>query len=283
MTGTAASAAPRRSLGRFVITLLVIVAATYALLVGLLFTFQRSLLYPANPFRPAPAELGVPEMQVVTLRTRDGLDLVGWYAPPRGDRATIVSFHGNGDFVGANADFARQLIDRGFGVLLASYRGYSGNPGTPSESGLYEDGRAALDFVETRGGRVILQGFSLGSGVAVQLATERKVAGLILEAPFTSVVDVAAAAYPFVPVRFLMFDRFDSRAKIALIVVPVLITHGTLDEVIPAVQFDHLYAAITAPKTRAVIEGATHVDLARHGSGRAALRFIERLEAATPR
>jgi fermentation-respiration switch protein FrsA (DUF1100 family) len=255
------------------------IAAAYLLGVGALFTFQRSLLYPANQFRPAPAQLGVPEMQVVTLRTRDGLDLVAWYAPPQVGRVTVVSFHGNGDFVGANANFARQLIDRGFGVLLASYRGYSGNPGSPSEDGLYEDGRAAMDFVEARGTRVVLQGFSLGSGVAVQLATERKVAGLILEAPFTSAVDVGAAAYPIVPVRWLMHDRYDSLAKIAVIDAPILVTHGTRDEVVPAEQFDRLYDAIKAPKSRAVIDGATHVDLARHGSGRAALRFVEQLDA----
>jgi fermentation-respiration switch protein FrsA (DUF1100 family) len=267
-------------MGRRVISFITTVIAAYVLVVGLLFAMQRILLYPANQFRPAPAQLGVPEMQVVTLRTRDGLDLVGWYAPPKDGRVTIVSFHGNADFVGANAEFARQLINRGFGVLLASYRGYSGNAGSPSEAGLYEDGRAAMDFLESRGARVVLQGFSLGSGVAVQLATERKVAGLILEAPFTSAVDVAAAAYPFVPVRWLMLDRYDSLAKVTGIAVPVLVTHGTHDEVVPAYQFDRLYDAIKAPKSRAVFQGATHVDLARHGSGRAALGFVERLDAA---
>jgi fermentation-respiration switch protein FrsA (DUF1100 family) len=273
---------PRRSIARVMLTYLLLAAAGYVLLLGLLFVFQRTLLYPANQYRPTPAQLGLPQMQVVVLRTADGLDLVGWYAPPRGERITVVSFHGNGDFIGANAEFARQLIDRGNGVLLTSYRGYSGNPGRPSEQGLYEDGRAALDFVERARARVVLQGFSLGSGVAVQLATERKVAGLILEAPFTSAVDVAAAAYPFVPVRLLMRDRFESIAKIAAIDVPVLVTHGTRDEVVPAEQFDRLYEAIRAPKMRAVFDGATHVDLARHGSGRAALRFIDAIEAGQP-
>jgi fermentation-respiration switch protein FrsA (DUF1100 family) len=271
---------PQPSMGRRMVTFIAAVAAAYLLGVGALFTFQRSMMYPANQYRPAPAQLGVPEMQVVTLRTRDGLDLIGWYAPPRGERVTVVFFHGNGDFVGAYSGLARQLIDRGFGVLLTSYRGYSGNPGSPTEEGLYDDGRAALDFTEARKARVVLQGFSLGSGVAVQLATERKVAGLILEAPFTSAVDVGAAAYPFVPVRWLMHDRFDNMAKIGAIDAPILVTHGTRDEVVPARQFDELYDAIRAPKSRAVIEGATHVDLARNGSGRAALRFIEQVDAA---
>jgi fermentation-respiration switch protein FrsA (DUF1100 family) len=270
----------RRPLALSLVAILSFAALIYVAVVALLFFYQRDFLFPGNSYRPSPAQLGVPEMQQVTLRTRDGLDLIAWYAPPRGDRVTLVSFHGNYDFIGADAGLARQLIDRGNGVLLTSYRGYSGNPGWPSEEGLYEDGRAALDFVARPGARVVLQGFSLGSGVAVQLATERPVDGLILEAPYTSTVDVAAAAFPWVPVRFLMRDRFDSVSKIAAIKVPVLLTHGTQDEVIPADQFDRLYAAIRGPKTRAVFDGATHADLARHGISDAALRFIESIEAA---
>lgn len=261
------------------ITMIAAIAAVYGLFVGNLFLFQRSLLYPASQYRPLPAQLSVPDMEVITLRTRDGLDLVGWYAAPHGSRATVVSFHGNGDFIGAHAAFARLLMERGYGVLLMSYRGYSGNPGAPTEAGLYADGRAAMDFLEARDARIVLHGFSLGAAVAVQMASERKVAGLILEAPFTAAVDVAASAYPFVPVHWLMHDRFDILAKVGVIRAPVLVTHGTRDEVVPASQFDRLYAAFTGPKSRVAIEGATHNDLARHGSGRAAIEFLERVEA----
>jgi fermentation-respiration switch protein FrsA (DUF1100 family) len=262
---------------RRMITAIALAAGIYALLVGNLFVFQRSLLYPANQYRPVPAAMRVPELQVVTLRTRDGLDLVAWYGAPRAGKPTVVSFHGNGDFIGAGAPLARLLLDRGYGVLLTSYRGYSGNPGAPTEAGLYEDGRAAMDFVEARGAVVVVHGFSLGSGVAVQMATERKVAAMILDAPFTAAVDVAASAYPFVPVHLLMHDRFDSLAKIGTLTVPVLVTHGTHDEVVPAAQFDRLYDAIKGPKTRHTIDGATHTDLWQRGSGAAAIAFLERL------
>jgi fermentation-respiration switch protein FrsA (DUF1100 family) len=264
---------------RPVITVVAIAAGLYVLLVGNLFVFQRSMLYPANQYRPAPAAMQVPELQVVTLRTRDGLDLIAWYGAPRAGKPTVVSFHGNGDFIGANSGFARLLLDRGYGVLLTSYRGYSGNPGAPTEEGLYDDGRAAMDFVEARGAVVVLHGFSLGSGVAVQMATERKVAAMILEAPFTAAVDVAASAYPFVPVHLLMHDRFDSLAKLGAIAVPVLVTHGTRDEVVPAAQFDRIYEAIRGQKTRNRIEGASHNDLWQRGSGEAAIAFLERLSA----
>jgi uncharacterized protein len=266
-----------RSAVRSMITAVVVVVGIYALFVGNLFVFQRSLLYPANQYRPAPAEMRVPELQVVTLRTRDGLDLLAWYGAARDGKATVVSFHGNGDFIGANAAFARLLLDRGYGVLLTSYRGYSGNPGAPTEAGLYDDGRAAMDFLESRGAVIVLHGFSLGSAVAVQMAVERKVAGMILDAPFTAAVDVAASAYPFVPVHLLMRDRFDSLAKIGAINVPVLVTHGTHDEVVPAAQFDRIYEAIQGPKMRVAVDGATHNDLWHRGGGAPAIAFLDRL------
>jgi fermentation-respiration switch protein FrsA (DUF1100 family) len=251
-----------------------VVVLIYGLLIGNLFVFQRSLLYPANQYRPSPAMMQVPELQVVTLRTRDGLDLVAWYGAPHEGKPTVLSFHGNGDFIGANAAFARLLLDRGYGVLLTSYRGYSGNPGSPTEAGLYDDGRAAMDFLEARRAAIVLHGFSLGSAVAVQMATERKVSGLILDAPFTAAVDVAASAYPFVPVHLLMHDRFDSLAKIGAITVPIFVTHGTRDEVVPAAQFDRIYEAIKGPKTRRRVEGATHNDLWQRGGGEPAIAFL---------
>jgi hypothetical protein len=257
-----------------------IAAGVYALLVANLFVFQRSLLYPANRYHPTPAAMRVPDMQPVTLRTRDGLDLVAWYGAPRDGKPTVLSFHGNGDFIGAHAAFARLLLDRGYGALLTSYRGYSGNPGSPTETGLYDDGRAAMDFLEARGATIVVHGFSLGSGVAVQMATERKVAGMILDAPFTSAADVAASAYPFVPVHMLMHDHFDNLAKIGALSVPVLVTHGTRDEVVPADQFDRIYEAVRGPKTRNRVEGATHNDLWQRGGGGAALGFLDRLGEA---
>jgi fermentation-respiration switch protein FrsA (DUF1100 family) len=159
-------------------------------------------------------------------------------------------------------------------VLLTSYRGYSGNPGSPTEAGLYDDGRAAMDFLEARRGAIVVHGFSLGSAVAVQMATERKVSGLILDAPFTAAVDVAASAYPFVPVHLLMHDRFDNLAKIGAITVPIFVTHGTRDEVVPAAQFDRIYEAIKGPKTRRRVEGATHNDLWQRGGGEPAIAFL---------
>lgn len=259
------------------LTLAAWLVGVYVALLGALYLMQRSLLFPASQFRPAPAQRGVSEMQVINVRTRDGLDLVAWYHPAPAGRLTVLSFHGNGAFIGVHADLARKLIDAGYGVLLASYRGYSGNPGSPSEAGLYDDGRAAMDFLVARNAPVVLHGASLGAAVAVQLATERPVRGLIAETPFTSAADVAAAVYFWMPVRLLMRDPFESLAKYAVLQAPVLLIHGTRDEVVPAAQFDRVYAAITAPKRRVVIDGASHNDLWDHDGGRAALSFLDAL------
>ncbi len=264
---------------RGVLTFLVAIAGAYALLVAGMYGFQRSLVFPASQFRAVPARMTVPEMSVVSVRTSDGLDLAAWYHPAPPGRFTILSFHGNGDFLGAHAPFARKLIESGYGVMLASYRGYSGNPGAPDEAGLYRDGRAAMDFLEGRGARVVLHGFSLGAAVAMRLASERSVAGVILEAPFTAAVDVAAAAYPFVPIRLLMWDRFESLEAARSLRMPVMVTYGSRDEVVPHAQFDRLYAAIGAPKMRHVVESASHNDLWLRGGGRAAFDFLRRLEA----
>lgn len=264
---------------RGVLTFLVAIAGAYALLIGGMYGFQRSLVFPASQVRATPAQMAVPEMAVVRLRTDDGLDLAAWYRPAPPGRLTVLSFHGNGDFLGAHAPFARKLIDAGYGVMLASYRGYSGNPGSPSEDGLYRDGRAAMDYLEGRGTRIVLHGFSLGAAVAMRLASERPVEGIIVEAPFTGAVDVAAAAYPFVPVRLLMWDRFETLEAARSLRVPVMVTYGSRDEVVPHAQFDRFYAAIAAPKMRHVVDGASHNDLWQRGGGRAALEFLRRLDA----
>lgn len=259
------------------LTVLLTLIGLYLVLLAALYVMQRPLLFPASQYRPTPAERGVGEMQVVTLRTRDNVELVAWYSPPRAGHLTVLSFHGNGAFIGAHADLARKLIDAGYGVLLASYRGYSGNAGSPSEVGLYEDARAAMDFLIARDAQVVLHGASLGAAVAVQLATERSVHGLIVETPFTAAADVAASVYFWVPVRLLMRDPFETLAKYAALRMPVLVLHGTRDEVIPSSQFDRVYAAITAPKRRVVIDGAGHNDLWHHDGGQAALAFLDAL------
>jgi hypothetical protein len=161
---------------------------------------------------------------------------------------------------------------------MLEYRGYGGNPGSPSETGLYADGAAALDFLDHQGimpNRLVLYGESLGSGVAVRMAGQHEIAGLILEAPFTSVAQVAQYHYPFVPASLLVRDRFDSLSRIRAVKVPILILHGGRDTVIPMRFGRALLDAAPGPKEGWFAPEAGHGDLARFGALDAVAVFLE--------
>jgi fermentation-respiration switch protein FrsA (DUF1100 family) len=261
-------------------TALELVAAAYLVLGGLMFAFQRRLLYYPDRARPIPALHEAADMSVVEARTADGLALAAWYRPPADPAAPVIlHFHGNAGHIGDRARLVRRYLDAGFGVLLAEYRGYGGNPGRPSEAGLYADGRAALDFVRQRGvplERIVLYGESLGTGVAVRLASETKIGALVLEAPFTSAVDIGASAYRFVPVRWLMLDRFESAKRIGTVASPVLILHGEADATIPVGHGRRLLALAREPKEGRFYAGAGHSDLHDFGIADAVIGFLAR-------
>ena len=261
-----------------------LVVAGYVALVGGMYTFQRSLLYVPSQSVPSPAESGVPEMTVVELETADGLRLMSWYRPAAEGRETLVYFHGNGGHIGYRGTKVRPYLDAGYGMLLVSYRGYGGNPGSPTEDGLYADGRAAMVFLAAEGvepAQTVVYGESLGTGVAVQMALDQAQSGkplsaVVLEAPFTSTVDAGANHYPWLPVRWLMKDRFDSQSKIAGIQAPLLVVHGGRDRVVPFGLGEALYATAVAPKESLWIPEAGHNDLEAFGATEKVLEFIKR-------
>ncbi len=251
----------------------------YLLVLGYLYVFQRQLLYFPDRSRPQLgllAQLGVRE---VSLTTSDGLALLSWYLPPREGRPVIVHFHGNGGNIGYRADRMERFGREGYGVLLVEYRGYAGNPGAPTETGLFDDARAAGDFLQREGiaaARLVLYGESLGSGVAVHLAATQQIAGLILESPFTSVAALAQYHYPYIPAAFLIWDRFDSLARIGEVKAPVLILHGGRDRIVPDQFSQALLAAAPEPKESWFVADAGHEDLAGFGALDQVIAFIER-------
>ena len=269
---------------RRVLTLFGLVACGYLMLVAGLYVVQRQLLYLPDRSIPSPTASGVPEMGEVTLQTGDGLRLVAWYRPATQRRTTILYLHGNGGHIGYRGERVRPFIDGGFGVLLVEYRGYGGNPGRPSEAGLMSDARAALAFLDGAGvpsAETVLYGESLGSTVAVAIAAERAaggrpVAALVLEAPLSSVSDVAAYHYPWMPVRWLLKDRFEAEARIADVGAPVLVVHGDADDIVPIRFGRALFEAAQEPKEAAWILGGGHEDLAQFGLGRMVLSFLDR-------
>jgi hypothetical protein len=246
-----------------------------------LWAFQRELLYSPDdvPYVQPSHYAMLDGVSEVTLRTSDGLALTSWYARAPSNRPTVVMFPGKSSSLRGQRYRVAKFIDAGMGVLLVGYRGYSGNPGAPTEQGLYRDAAAALDWLQRQGvpsASLILYGVSLGTGVATQMAAERPHAALILEAPYTSVTDVAAHRFPLVPVRWLVRDRFDSLARAALLGKPVLVMHGDADTVIPQALGRQLYAAIRAPKEGFWPQGVGHDDLFDRGGFESAVDFIER-------
>jgi len=246
-------------------TLLVVGVVVYLALVAVMYFAQRSLMYFPEARRTAPAQAGLPEAEEVVLNTADGERVIVWHIPPRGDQPVVLYFHGNGGALRYRVDRYRALTQDGTGLVLLSYRGYGGSSGRPSEGGLIEDARAAYAFAAERYPRLVVWGESLGSGVAVAIAAEKaaekKVARVVLEAPFASAVSVAASVYPFVPVRFLMKDQFRSDLRIPNVTAPVLMVHGDRDTVIPIESGERLFALAHEPKRFLRVPGAGHEDL----------------------
>ncbi len=231
---------------------LVLAVVLYLTVLAAFFFDQRNLLYyPTRTYTPLAEAQANRAFEEISVRTEDGINLKAWFAPSAGRPCTIVFFHGNGDSLATAANVADPYINAGYGFLLAEYRGYSGLPGSPTETGLYEDARADLRELETRGvddRRIILFGHSLGTGVAVQLASESRAGGVMLLAPFLSIPKAAQEHYAFLPASLLVLDRFSNEKKIRSVHIPLLIVNGARDEVIPPAQGIKLYSLANEPK-----------------------------------
>jgi uncharacterized protein len=245
--------------------------------VALMYVAQRSLMYFPDRQRTAPAAAGLPEAQEVVLDTADGEKVIAWHIPPKGERPVVLYFQGNGGGLSLRAGRFRALTADGTGLIALNYRGYGGSTGSPTEDGLLADAEAVYAFAASRypAERIALWGESLGSGVAVALASSHKVARLALEAPFTSAADVGARVYWFLPVGLLMKDQFRSDLRIPKVSVPVLIVHGTGDTVVPFALGQRLFSLANEPKRFVRVEGGGHSDLDRFGALDAVRAFLD--------
>jgi fermentation-respiration switch protein FrsA (DUF1100 family) len=217
---------------------------------------QRRLIYFPSP-GPVPRIAGAHD---VVLQTEDGIRLGAWYFPA--GRSAVLVCNGNGGDRSMRIPLAAALNRLGLSVLLFDYRGYGGNPGSPSEDGLAADARAAQAWLAAQPGieRMVYFGESLGAAVAIGLAVQRPPAALVLRSPFTSLADVAAVHYPWLPARRLLVDRYPSIDRIASVSAPLLVIAGDRDDIVPESLSRQLYDAAAEPKRYVMVPGAGHND-----------------------
>lgn len=246
-----------------VLRVLLLVLAGYAGLCLLVYCFQaRLVFFPGQAPRVDPAAFGLVHREV-ELTTSDGERLHGWFFPRAEALGAVLVCHGNAGSIENRLELARAFLGLGWAVLLFDYRGYGKSSGAPSEAGTYLDAEAAHDhLVRVEGfapGRIVLHGESLGGAVALELALRRPCAGLILESAFTSIPDMAAEVYPFLPARLLARIRYDNLAKVGRLGVPLLVVHSPADEIVPFAHGERLYAAARGKK-RFLATGGGHND-----------------------
>lgn len=243
-------------------------AALYVAAFGIIWLAQRVLLFRPNPALIAPDVAGFSGAQSLALTTADNEHLIAWYRPTLTNRRFILYFHGNGGNLSREALRIEALVSGGMGVLAVDYRGYGGSSGHPTETGLMFDAEASYAKAIALGiepGNLILYGHSLGSALAVALASRHKAAALVLEAPFSAAVDVAAERYWMFPVRAMMRDQFHSDERIKGVTAPILILHGKDDATVPIRFGERLFALAPEPKTFMRLPDAGHLLLQEPG------------------
>jgi fermentation-respiration switch protein FrsA (DUF1100 family) len=264
---------------------LVLAVLAYLAAVAALYTRQDQYLFPRDPTHPDLAAAGIPGLQEETVTTADGQRLVAWVLPPRDGKPVILYFPGQAGTIGrpGRLDRYRALAEDGEGLFVVSYRGYGGSTGTPSEEGLREDARAAYRAAVARfGDNIVLYGESLGTGVAVGLAAEEPVKGVILEAPYLSAAAVGAERYPWAPVRLLMRDQFRSDELIGKVAAPILILHGEKDVTVPFAQGEALFNLAKAPKRLVRFPDGRHGNLPDQGSIPQIITFLRDIAGPNP-
>ncbi|GAA5108903.1 alpha/beta hydrolase [Alloalcanivorax gelatiniphagus] len=266
---------------------LLVVVLLAGLALAAVWGLQRQLIYFPDASDVPPAGEALPGARDVTLETADGLELGAWYVPATGRRDTgmaVLMAPGNGGNRAGRTGLARLLSDRGFAVLLLDYRGYGGNPGSPTEDGLAADADAAIEALAELGhplDRTIFFGESLGTGVVAGLQERHAPAGIVLRSPFTELADVGSHHYPWLPVRTLLRDRFPVLEPLAVSDVPLTVIYGDRDGVVPTVLSGRVADGAPSLVERVVLAGADHNDAVMFGPRVA--DAVERLSRAIGR
>ena len=235
----------------FLLEVIIGVILIYLSILVLLFIFQRNLMYLPEENNYSGDKIKV-DIEKVKINTSDNLDLLGWFHKKDLKKfKTILYFHGNAGKLENRIHKLNHFKDMEVNFLIIAWRGFSGNKGKPSEKGLYIDGNSANKWLKHLGLNeedIILYGESLGTGIATEIAQNSNFAGLILETPFTSMVDAAKNVYPYIPVGLLLKDRYENYKKIKNINIPILVMHGEADQIVPFRMGKKIYDIAKQPK-----------------------------------
>ena len=267
------------------ITALVVIVVGYTGVLAVLFLFQRNLMYHPSAGVMDPAHYGLRGVDRVEVVTPDGIPLTAWYRAASPGQPTLLYFHGNAGHIGHRAGKIQPYLDAGLGVFLLSYRGFGSNPGYPTENRLYADAIAAFDYLENNGVpvfKIVLYGESLGSGIAVEIAMDRGFGAVVLESPFTSMVNIAAHHLPYFPARYLVRDKYDSISKLPRLRAPLLILHGERDRTVPVKFGRALFDAAPEPKEFRAFPGAGHNNLYDFDAPQQVIDFLQRKIPPSP-
>ena len=231
--------------------LISIIFFLYLFVLVFLYFYQRNLLYHPNENNYSGDKILV-NIEKVKIQTSDNIELLGWYHEKNlKDYKTLVYFHGNAGSLENRIHKLNHFQDMNINFLIIAWRGFSGNNGKPTEQGLYEDGKSAINWLAKKGvyeKNLILYGESLGTGVATHLAQKKNYAGIILETPFTSMIEAAKTFYPYIPVNLLLKDKFENYKKVKNINSPILIMHGEADQIVPFSMGKKIYEVANEPK-----------------------------------
>ena len=268
-----------------------VVVLVLALVLAAVWLVQRRLIYFPDRSAVPPAATVLPGARDVTVETADGLRLGAWLVPPPPGtpdrRAAVLVAPGNAGNRAGRAPLAAALAAEGLTVLLVDYRGYGGNPGRPSESGLAQDVRAARAYLVGPGGvpadRILYYGESLGAAVVTALATEHPPAGLVLRSPFTDLAAVGQEHYPILPVRLLLRDRFPVADLIGQVEAPttVVVIYGTADSIVPPEQSRTVAERAATPARVVAVDGADHNDISLLAGGQLVNAVVDLADRVT--
>jgi uncharacterized protein len=266
------------------ITTLRATVIAWLIIFALVYFGQRKLMYMPFGGETAPADVGLPRVKAERLALASGDSIVTWYWPSAASKPTIIYFHGNGGSLALRDTTFKWFMGQRWGFYAPSYPGFSGSSGRPTEATIIAAAVAAYDALRAKGvaaSDIILYGESLGTGVAIQVASQRPSAAVILEAPYSSVVDVAADRFWYLPVRLAISDTFDSVTHIRRVKAPVLILAGTRDAVIPVTFAQKLAAATGEPKRYLEYANGHHLNLLAVGGLDAIKSWVERYHVPT--